>query len=97
MFWFFFRWLFWRPRYRYQIVVGKSFASADEAAASAQLKTNAAGGEAIAIAADALCCADKVGGLGNEFGGEGGAALAGPAIAISTHAVEWDVYVLIRH
>lgn len=56
MFWFLFRWLFWQPRYRYRIVVGHSFASADEAARSAELQTNNLGGEAIAIAADGLCC-----------------------------------------
>jgi hypothetical protein len=90
MFWFFFRWLFWRPRYRYEIVVGTSHASAEEASRSAQLKTNASGGEAISIAADALCCADKAGKAG---GSEGGAASPGPA----SQRVEWDVYVLVRY
>jgi hypothetical protein len=97
MLWFFFRWLFWRPRFSYEIVVGTSHASAEEAARSAQLKTNAAGGEAIGIAADALCCADSVGGVADGGGNEAGVALAGPAIAVGSGSVEWDVYVLIRH
>jgi hypothetical protein len=63
MLWRFFSWLFWRPRFRYEIVVGTSHASAEEAASSAQLKANAAGGEVIGIAADAMCCAaEEVGG-----------------------------------
>ena len=41
---------------RIQIVVGTSHASGDEAARSAQNQANAAGGEAIGIAADAMCC-----------------------------------------
>jgi hypothetical protein len=49
-----FRWLIWGPRY--QIISSQSFASAEEAAASAKIKMDAAGGEPIAIAADALCC-----------------------------------------
>ena len=47
-------WLLWKPRY--EIVSAQSFASAEEAARSAQIKVNATLGEAIAIAADAICC-----------------------------------------
>jgi hypothetical protein len=61
MLWRFFRWLRftpWQPRYRYQILVGTSHASADEAATNAQLRANAAQGEVLDIAADALCCGE---------------------------------------
>lgn len=47
-------WLIWKPSY--EIVSSQSFASAEEAAKSAQIQTNSAGGEAIGIAADAICC-----------------------------------------
>jgi hypothetical protein len=70
MFWFFFRWLFWRPSYTYKIVVGRSNASAAEAAKSAELQVNNAttsGWEPIGIAADALCCAGEEGGAGAEW------------------------------
>ena len=92
MLWFLFRWLFWRPRYTYEIVVGTSFASAHEAAKSAELKTNSAGGEAISIAADAMCCAIPAA-PGGE-GDKGGAASI--SFAPQPGTVEWDVYVLIR-
>ena len=68
MLWFFFRWLFWRPRYRYEIVATQSFASADDAAAGAKIKANAAAGEVIGIAADALCCTgEKLGTVQTEW------------------------------
>jgi hypothetical protein len=63
MLWRLFRWLFWRPRYTYQIVVGKSHASADEAAKNAELQINNSGGEAIGIAADGMCCQAEKGGV----------------------------------
>lgn len=52
-------WLIWRPKY--EIVSAQSFTSAENAARSAQIKTNAAGGEAIGIAADAICCGGEEG------------------------------------
>ncbi len=52
----FWRWIFWWWPRSYEIVLGTSFATAEEAAKSAQLKTNAAGGRAIGIAADAIVC-----------------------------------------
>jgi hypothetical protein len=45
----------WWPR-TYEIVLGTSFATAEEAARSAQIKANAANGRAIGIAADAIVC-----------------------------------------
>ncbi len=59
MLWRLFRFLFWRPRYSYSVVVGKSHASADEAAKSAELQTQNSGGEAIGIAASAMCCSKE--------------------------------------
>jgi hypothetical protein len=41
---------------KYEIVVGKSFASAQEAARSAQVQVNKGKGKAIGIAADAIVC-----------------------------------------
>ncbi len=70
MFWFLLRSLFWRPRYTYKILVGRSNASAADAAKSAELQVNNAAGsgwEAISIAADALCCAGEEGGAGAEW------------------------------
>ena len=53
--------IFWWLRPSYQIVVGRDFAAADAAAASAALQTNAAGGRAIGIAADAIvCCREEI-------------------------------------
>jgi hypothetical protein len=52
----FWHWIFWWTNRSYQIVVGTSFASAEEAARSAEFKTNAAAGRAIGIAADAIVC-----------------------------------------
>lgn len=56
MLWWLFRWVFWYPRYRTQIFLGTSHASADDAMSSALVKAKASGGEIIAIAADAMCC-----------------------------------------
>ncbi len=69
MLWRFFRWL-WQPRYRYQILVGTSHASAEEAAANAQLRANAAQGEVLDIAADALCCGEGEVGAGGTGSAE---------------------------
>jgi len=56
----FWNWIFWWLKPSYEIVVGQSFASAEEAAKSAQLKTNASRGRVIGIAADAIvCCSEK--------------------------------------
>lgn len=55
------RWLFWRPRYSYSVIVGKSHASADEAAKNAELQVQNSGGEAVGIAASAMCCAKEEG------------------------------------
>jgi hypothetical protein len=52
----FWRWIFWWMKPSYEIVVGQSFATAEEAAKSAQIKTNASGGRVIGIAADAMVC-----------------------------------------
>jgi len=41
---------------KYEIVVGRSFASAQEAARSAQVQVNKSKGKAIGIAADAIVC-----------------------------------------
>lgn len=57
MLWWLFRWLFWQPQYRYDIAIGTSHASAEEAAASAKIHAGTLGGEWVALAADALCCA----------------------------------------
>ncbi len=79
-------------KHKYEIVVGKSYATAEAAAKSAQLKANASGGEVIGIAADAMCC----GGRGVRAGleSEGGVA---PGIPGRPGTVEWDVYVPVRH
>ena len=55
----FWRWLFWWRSHSYEIILGQSFASAEEAARSAQLKLNAAGGKAIGISADAMVCCGR--------------------------------------
>ncbi len=69
----FWYWIFWWIRRRYQIVVGTSFATAEEAARSAELKPNAAGGRAIGIAADAIvCCREE-----KAIVGPGGATARG--------------------
>jgi hypothetical protein len=64
MLWKLLRFLFWRPRYVYSVVVGKSHASADEAAKSAELQVQNSGGEAVGIAASAMCCAKGEQGAG---------------------------------
>lgn len=66
MFWWL-RKLFWWPRWTYLVVIGTSHASAEEAKADAFLKAQAAGGEMIAIAADAMCCGGEEGGAGAEW------------------------------
>ena len=76
----------------YEIVVGSSFASAEEAAKSAQIKVNASTGEVIGIAADAMCCCGQGVPKGPES--KGGAALV---VTGRPCSAEWDVYVLIRH
>jgi hypothetical protein len=54
------QWFLWWSTPSYQILVGQSFASAEAAAKSAELKINSSGGRAIGIAADALiCCREK--------------------------------------
>jgi hypothetical protein len=91
MLWWFWRWVFWRPQFSYQIVVGTSHASADEAAKNAELKTNNSGGEAIGIAADAMCCTGRTAGLGDE-------SAVGPGVITGARpGIEWNVYVLIRN
>ena len=64
MLWRFFRFFFWRPRYTYSILTGTSHASSQEAARNAELQVQNSGGEAIGIAADAMCCSkdDSAGG-----------------------------------
>ena len=54
MLWRFIRFIFWRPSY--DVALGTSFISAEEALASAKVKATAMGGDVIGIAADALCC-----------------------------------------
>jgi hypothetical protein len=67
MFWWI-RKLFWWPRYTYDIVVGSSHASAEEAERNALIQAGRAGGEIIGIAADAMCCSkDDSGGGGAEW------------------------------
>jgi hypothetical protein len=61
MFWWF-RKLFWWPQWKYEMVVGTSFASAEEAMRNAMLAAQKAGGDPISIAADAMCCSDPDGG-----------------------------------
>jgi len=51
---------FWWIKPVYKIEVGTSFASAEEAARSAEIKANGAGGFAVDIAADAIvCCRER--------------------------------------
>ncbi len=52
----FWRWIFFWMKPIYSIVSVHSFASADEAAKNAELRTNSTPGRAIGIAADALVC-----------------------------------------
>ena len=61
MFWRWLAWWFSRRPPAYTILVGRSFASAAEAAASAQVQLNASPGWPIGIAASALCCEDPEG------------------------------------
>jgi len=62
-----------RPKRRsYQIVLGGSRNSAGEAAKQAEVRTNAAGGRAIGIAADAITCCIEQFKSGAEDGGEEG-------------------------
>ena len=56
MFWWL-RKLFWWPRYTYEIAVGKSHASAEEAEKNALIQAGRIGGEIVGIAASAMCCA----------------------------------------
>jgi hypothetical protein len=56
----FWHWIFWWTVPTYEIVLGTAFDTAEVAARSAQIKTNAARGRAIGIAADAIvCCREK--------------------------------------
>jgi len=61
-----------RPKRRsYEIVMGSSASSAGEAAKQAEISTNAAGGRAIGIAADAItCCIEQI--KGGAGGGDDG-------------------------
>jgi hypothetical protein len=52
----FWAWIFWWLTPTYEIVLGQDFASAEDAKNQAQFRTNASGGRAIGIAADALVC-----------------------------------------
>lgn len=77
--------------YRYEILVGTSYASADEAARAAQVKLNAQPGIAVGIAADAMCCSSQ-GSHGDDA--EGGAR--GVVVARQNPGLEFNVYVLVR-
>ena len=55
----FWGWFLWWLQPTYEIVLGQSFATAEDAAMQAQLKTNSAGGTAIGIAASALVCCEE--------------------------------------
>jgi hypothetical protein len=66
MFWWL-RKLFWWPRYTYDIAVGRSNASAEEAERNALIQAGRAGGEIIGIAASAMCCGGENGGAGAEW------------------------------
>jgi hypothetical protein len=57
MLWWLWQWVFWWPRYSYQIVVGRSFVSAEEAERNALVQAQGTGWEIIGIAASAMCCA----------------------------------------
>ena len=67
MFWWLWRFVFWWPRYTYNIVVGTSHASAEEAERSALINAQRAGGEIVGIAASAMCCGGEEGGPGAEW------------------------------
>ncbi len=66
MFWWLRR-IFWWPRYNYNIVVGTSHASAEEAEKNALIQAQRAGGDIIGIAASAMCCGGENGGAGAEW------------------------------
>lgn len=82
MFWWLWKLLWW-PRWKYDIAVGTSHASAEEAEKNALIQAGKLGGEVIGIAASAMCCS------GQNAPSDGGA----PAGAGSA---EWDVYLLLR-
>jgi hypothetical protein len=66
MFWFL-RKLFWWPRWTYDIVVGSSHASAEEAERNALIQAGKAGGEIVGIAASAMCCSGEASAQGAEW------------------------------
>jgi len=66
MFWWLWRLLWW-PRWKYEIAVGTSHASADEAKQNALIQAGKLGGEIVGIAASAMCCAGEEGGTGAEW------------------------------
>jgi hypothetical protein len=67
MFWWLWRFLFWWPRYIYNIVVGTSHSSAEEAERSALINAQRAGGEIVGIAASAICFGGENCGPGAEW------------------------------
>jgi hypothetical protein len=60
MFWWL-RKLFWWPRYTYQIAVGSSHASAEEAKQNALIQAGKIGGTIMDITASAMCCSGEQG------------------------------------
>jgi hypothetical protein len=67
MLWWLWRTIFWWPGFTYDIVVGTSHASAEEAERSALINAQRAGGEIVGIAASAMCCAGEQGAAGAEW------------------------------
>jgi hypothetical protein len=67
MFWWLLRVLFWWPRFTFNIVVGTSHTSAEEAERSALINARDAGGEIVGIAASAMCCGGEEGSPGAEW------------------------------